>query len=73
MTKIWLSTASTLRAPFQPAAPRPVPGYEVLQRRMDRFGARREAARSAPIEAPPLPLDFYLLEDGEALESAWQA
>ena len=72
MTKVWLSTATTFRAPFQPAAPRPVPGYEVLQRRMDRLGARRDSARSAPFEAPPLPLDFHLLADGEALEAAWQ-
>lgn len=72
MTKLWFNATTTFRAPFQPAAPRPVPGYDVLQRRMERLGSRREAVRSAPIEAPPLPLDFHLLEDGAALEAAWQ-
>jgi hypothetical protein len=40
---------------------------------MDRFGPRREAARSAALEAPPQPLDARLIADGEALEAAWQA
>jgi hypothetical protein len=40
---------------------------------MDRFGPRRDAARSAPLESPPQPLDAHLLADGEALEAAWQA
>ena len=39
---------------------------------MDQFGVRRETARSVAIEGPPLPLDFHLLADGEALEAAWQ-
>jgi hypothetical protein len=43
-----------------------------LQRRIDRFGPRRDAARSAPLESPPQPLDANLLADGEALEAAWQ-
>jgi len=40
---------------------------------MDRFGPRRDAARSTPIDAPPQPLDANLIADGEALEAAWQA
>jgi hypothetical protein len=40
---------------------------------MDRFGPRQGAARSAPLEGPPQPLDANLLADGEALEAAWQA
>ena len=40
---------------------------------MDRFGPRRDAARSAPLESPPQPLDAHLIADGEALEAAWQA
>jgi hypothetical protein len=40
---------------------------------MDRFGPRRDPARSAALEAPPQPLDARLIADGEALEAAWQA
>jgi hypothetical protein len=40
---------------------------------MDRFGPRRDAARTAPLESPPQPLDANLIADGEALEAAWQA
>ena len=72
MTKIWLAATTSLRATVRPAAPTSNPGYEVLQRRMGQFGVRRGAARSVAIEAPPLPLDFHLLADGEALEAAWQ-
>jgi len=72
MTKIWFSAAATLRDSLRPAVPSPDPGYEALQRRMDRIGARREIARGLPLEGPPLPLDFHLLADGEALEAAWQ-
>jgi len=39
---------------------------------MDRFGPRRDTARSAPLESPPQPLDANLLADGDALEAAWQ-
>jgi hypothetical protein len=39
---------------------------------MDRFGPRRDIARSAPLESPPQPLDARLLADGDALEAAWQ-
>jgi len=73
MTKIWLAAATSLRSSVQPAAPRPFQEHEVLQRRMDRFGPRRDAARSAPLESPPQPLDAHLLAAGEALEAAWQA
>ncbi len=73
MTKIWFAAAASFRASVQPAVPRPLPSHEVLQRRMDRFGPRRDAARSAPLEAPPQPLDARLIADGEALEAAWQA
>ncbi len=73
MTKVWFAAATSFRASLQPAAPRPSPSQEVLQRRMDRFGPRRDAARSVPLEAPPQPLDARLLADGEALEAAWQA
>ena len=64
MTKIWLAAATSSR---------PLHSHELLQRRMDRFGPRRDAARSAPLESPPQPLDAHLLADGEALEAAWQA
>ena len=40
---------------------------------MKRFGASCDAARSAPLELSPQPLDANLLADGEALEAAWQA
>ena len=73
MTKVWFAAVTSFRASIQPAVPRPLPGHEVLQRRMDSFGPRRDAARSAPLEAPPQPLDAQLLADGEALEAAWQA
>jgi hypothetical protein len=73
MTKIWFAAATSFRTPVQPAAPRPLHSHEVLQRRMDRFGPRRDAARSAPLESPPQPLDAHLIADGEALEAAWQA
>jgi len=73
MTKVWFAAATSFRASVQAAVPRPLPSHEVLQRRMDSFGPRRDAARSAPLETPPQPLDARLLADGEALESAWQA
>ena len=73
MTKVWFAAATSFRASVQSAVPRPLPSHEVLQRRMESFGPRRDAARSAPLEAPPQPLDARLLVDGEALESAWQA
>jgi len=73
MTKIWYAAASAFRASVQSAVPRPLPSHEVLQRRMDRLGPRRDAARSVPLEAPPQPLDARLIADGEALEAAWQA
>ena len=72
MTKIWLAAATSLRASMQAAAP-PRQNHELLQRRMDRFGPRRDAALRAPLESPPQPLDARLLADGEALEAAWQA
>ena len=72
MTRDWLSAAASLRASVQPAAPRPLESHEVLQRRMERFGANRDAARSAPLESPPQLLDAHLIADGEALEAAWQ-
>jgi hypothetical protein len=40
---------------------------------MERFGASPDAARRAPLESSPQPLDAHLLADGEALEAAWQA
>jgi len=73
MTKVWFAAVTSFRAPVQPSAPRPLQSHEVLQRRVDRFGPRRDAARSAPLESPPQPLDAHLLADGEALEAAWQA
>ncbi len=73
MTKIWFAAATSFRTSVQPAAPRPLQSHEVLQRRMDQFGPRRDAARSAPLESPPQPLDANLIADGEALEAAWQA
>jgi len=72
MTKIWFAAATTFRASVQPASPRSLQSHELLQRRMDRFGPRRDAARGAPLDAPPQPLDANLLADGEALEAAWQ-
>ena len=73
MTKIWFAASTSFRTPTEPAVPRPLQSHEVLQRRMDRFGPRRDAARSAPLESPPQPLDANLIADGEALEAAWQA
>ena len=73
MTKRWLLAATSLRAAVQPTAPPPLQNHEVLQRRMERFGPSHDAARSAPRDASPQPLDSHLLADGEALEAAWQA
>lgn len=73
MTRNWLSAATSHRASVQRAAPRPLENQEVLQRRMKRFGASRDAARSAPLDSSPQPLDANLLADGQALEAAWQA
>ena len=73
MTKIWFAAVTSFRSSVQPAVPRPLENQEILQRRMDRFGPRRDAARSAPLDSPPQPLDARLLADGEALEAAWQA
>ena len=73
MTKIWFAAATSFRASSSRPSPVRFQSYEVLQRRMDRFGPRRDAARSAPLEAPPQPLDARLIADGEALEAAWQA
>ena len=73
MTKVWFAAVTSFRAPVQPSAPRPLQSHEVLQRRMDQFGPRRDGARSAPLESPPQPLDAHLIADGEALEAAWQA
>jgi len=72
MTKVWFAAATSFRTSVQAAVPRPLPSHEVLQRRMDSFGPRRDVARSAPLETSPQPLDARLLADGEALESAWQ-
>ena len=73
MTKRWLLAASSLRAAIQPTAPPPLQSHEILQRRMERFGPSHDAARSAPLDVSPQPLDSHLLADGEALEAAWQA
>ena len=73
MTRKWLSTAASFRAPVQSAAPRRLEGQEVLQRRIGQLDANRDAARRAPLAAPLQPLDAQLLADGEALETAWQA
>ena len=72
MTKVWFAAATSFRASVQPAVPHALQSHEVLQRRMDRFGPRRDTARSAPLESPPQPLDANLLADGDALEAAWQ-
>ena len=72
MTKIWFAAAVSFRSSVQPGVPRALENQEILQRRMDRFGPRRDAARSAPLDSPPQPLDARLLADGEALEAAWQ-
>ena len=72
MTKVWFAATASFRASVQPAVPQSLPSHEVLQRRIDRFGPRRDTARSAPLESPPQPLDARLLADGEALEAAWQ-
>ena len=73
MTRKWLSTAASFRAPVQSAAPRRLEGQEVLQRRIGQLDANRDAARRAPLAALLQPLDAQLLADGEALETAWQA
>lgn len=41
-------------------------------RRMERCDARRNAARSVAVAPAPRHLDARLLEEGEALEAAWQ-
>jgi hypothetical protein len=72
MTKIWLASATTFRAGNAALAPRPLPIQDNLQRRMDRFGSRSDTARSGAVSAAPQPLDAQLIEDGAALEAAWQ-
>jgi hypothetical protein len=72
MTKVWFAAVTSFRASAQPVVPHSLQSREVLQRRMDRFGPRRDIARSAPLESPPQPLDAHLLADGDALEAAWQ-
>jgi hypothetical protein len=73
MTKVWFGAATSFRTSVQPVVPQSLQSREVLQRRMDRFGPRRDIARSAPLESPPQPLDAQLLADGDALEAAWQS
>jgi hypothetical protein len=72
MTKVWFGAVTSFRASVQPVVPQSLQSRDVLQRRMDRFGPRRDIARSAPLESPPQPLDAQLLADGDALEAAWQ-
>jgi len=73
MTRNWFPATASLRAPVRPPAPLPLESQEGLRRRMERVGANRDAARNAPLDSPPQPLDAHLLADGEALEAAWQA
>ncbi len=72
MTKIWLASATSFRTLNAALAPRPLPTQDNLQRRMDRFGSRSEAARAGAVNAAPQALDAQLIEDGAALEAAWQ-
>jgi hypothetical protein len=72
MTKIWLASKTSFRALNTSLAPRPLPVQDNLQRRMDRFGSRSDMARSGAVNAPPQALDAQLIEDGAALEAAWQ-
>lgn len=46
---------------------------QALMRRMDRFGSRPSGARAGALSSAPQHLDARLLEDGAALEAAWQA
>ena len=46
---------------------------QALSRRMDRLGSRPNAARAGGVASAPQHLDARLLEDGAALEAAWQA
>ena len=73
MTRKRLLAAASLRAPVDLASVRPLESQEGLQRRLERIGANRNAARGAPLASPPQPLDAQLFADGEALETAWQA
>jgi hypothetical protein len=72
MTKIWLASATSFRTLNAGLTPRPLPIQDNLQRRMDRFGSRSDMARSGAVNATPQPLDAQLIEDGAALEAAWQ-
>jgi hypothetical protein len=51
---------------------RPQFNQDAFSRRIDRFGARRDDGRTGAITSSPQHLDARLLEDGEALEAAWQ-
>jgi hypothetical protein len=46
---------------------------QALLRRMDRLGSRSSGARRGALSLAPQHLDARLLEDGAALEAAWQA
>ncbi len=73
MTKISLAMAEWGFGASNPAVyGRPHLNQDALSRRMDRFGARRDGGRTGAMTSPPQHMDARLLEDGEALEAAWQ-
>ena len=73
MTKISFAAAEWGFGASKPAVTsRPYFNQDAFSRRMDRFGARREGGRTGAITSSPQHLDARLLEDGEALEAAWQ-
>jgi hypothetical protein len=72
MTKIWLATATSFRPQNVTNSTHPLPTSDSLQRRMERFGTRRDATRTGSVNAAPQPLDAQLIADGDALEATWQ-
>ena len=74
MTKFTFSTAFESIQSLKPSSfSRQQFNQQALSRRMDRVGARPNGARAGGLAGAPQHLDARLLEDGAALEAAWQA
>ncbi len=72
MTKFTISAAFESFRSLKPSGySRQLFNQQVLSRRMDRLGARRLGGRIGAVASPPQHLDARLLEDGQALEVAW--
>jgi hypothetical protein len=73
MTKFTISTAFVSLQSLKPS------GYSrqkfnqyTLSRRVDQLSIRHSGGRTGPITSVPQHLDAKLIEDGQALEAAWQ-